>query len=153
VAQTLNRRRHRSSRQRGAELVEFALVLPLVLVLVMGIFDFGLAFQRYEVITNAAREGARLGTLQQAYDGSDIQDRVHHYCRAAGLPTGCSGADVEFTSIVVGAATMPAVQVTVNYPYQFAFLGPAMRLIGGASFGTITLRASSTMRCEVACGD
>jgi Flp pilus assembly protein TadG len=142
---------HPPRRERGAELVEFALVLPLVLVLVMGIFDFGLAFQRYEVITNAAREGARLGTLQQGYGEADIRDRVFHYCEAAGLPGGCTSADVDFVQLAVGSAAMPAVQVTVNYPYQFAFLGPAMRLIGGASFGTITLRASSTMRCEVAC--
>ena len=45
--------------ERGAALVEFALALPLLLVVLAGIVDFGFVFQRYEVITNAAREGAR----------------------------------------------------------------------------------------------
>jgi hypothetical protein len=79
---------------------------------------------------------------------------VQQYCTAAGLPGGCPEPDVSHTTIPIGTepgGDLPAVRVTVNYPYQFAFLGPAMRLIGGASFGTITLRASSTMRCEVAC--
>jgi Flp pilus assembly protein TadG len=75
--------------ERGAELIEFALILPLIIILLMGIFDFGLAFQRYEVITNAAREGARLGSLQASYAVTDIQSRVNAYCAAAGLPGGC----------------------------------------------------------------
>ena len=44
--------------ERGAALVEFALALPLLLVVIAGIVDFGFTLQRYEVITNAAREGA-----------------------------------------------------------------------------------------------
>ena len=56
----LNFRRKQPSSERGAELVEFALVLPLLLLLVLGIVDFGFLFQRFEVVTNAAREGARL---------------------------------------------------------------------------------------------
>ncbi len=49
--------------ESGAELVELALALPLLLLVVMGIIDFGFLFQRYEVVTNAAREGARIATL------------------------------------------------------------------------------------------
>ncbi len=55
------------SRERGAALLELALVLPLLLVVIAGIVDFGFAFQRFEVITNAAREGARLGTELDNY--------------------------------------------------------------------------------------
>ena len=58
----------RRNGERGAELVEFALVCPLLLVVVLGIVDFGFLFQRYEVITNGAREGVRVaarpGTTQ-----------------------------------------------------------------------------------------
>ena len=57
---TLQKRRRG---ERGAALVEFALAVPLLLVVIAGIVDFGFAFQRYEVITNAAREGARMATL------------------------------------------------------------------------------------------
>jgi len=140
--------------QRGAELIEFALILPLILVLLMGIFDFGLAFQRYEVITNAAREGARLGSLQASYPVADIQSRVNNYCVAAGLPGGCPAANVvvdKSATITVGPNNQAAVQVSVTYAHAFSFLGPVMALIGGASFGTVNLRASSTMRCEAGC--
>ncbi len=53
----------RGRSEDGAQLVEFALVLPLLLLVVLGIAEFGFIFQRYEVITNAAREGARLAVL------------------------------------------------------------------------------------------
>ena len=54
----------RRSNQRGQAVIELALTLPLLLVVVFGIIDFGFMFQRYESVTNAAREGARLGILQ-----------------------------------------------------------------------------------------
>jgi Flp pilus assembly protein TadG len=155
MAQAVKTRRGRQGREEnGAELIEFALILPLILILLMGIFDFGLAFQRYEVITNAAREGARLGTLQASYAVPDIQSRVNAYCLAAGLPGGCPAGDVTVdrsASIAVGATNQSAVQVSVRYPHQFSFLGPVMRLISGGTFGTINLRATSTMRCEAGC--
>jgi Flp pilus assembly protein TadG len=150
----VDRRKGWTRRERGAELIEFALVLPLILILIMGIFDFGLAFQRFEVITNAAREGARLGTLQGGYLDADIQGRVNDYCNAAGLNGGCPAANVTVNraaSITVGANVQSAVQVTVRYPHSFSFLGPVMRLISGGTFGTINLRATSTMRCEAGC--
>ena len=91
MAEPVARRRvrRRIDAEDGAELIEFALALPLMLVLVTGVFDFGLAFQQYEVVTNAAREGARLGSLGAGYLEADIQARVDAYCVAAGLPGGC----------------------------------------------------------------
>ena len=53
----------RCSSEKGAELVEFALVFPMLLLVVMGIIDWGLVFSRYEVLFNAAREGARVSVL------------------------------------------------------------------------------------------
>jgi Flp pilus assembly protein TadG len=148
MAEALRLRRECAD-DRGAELVEFALVLPLLLILIMGIIDFGLAFQRYEVITNAAREGARLGSLQAAYTVSDIQARVNQYCVAAQLPGGCPTANVsvnQAATIPVGANTLAGVSVTVTYQHQFVFLGPILTLING-SLGSVNLRAISTMRC------
>jgi Flp pilus assembly protein TadG len=140
-----------TGRERGAELVEFALALPLVLVLILGMFDFGLAFQRYEVITNAAREGARLATLHPGHHPAVIRSRVDSYCVAANLPGGCPDAGVSLTSVPIGTNSLPAVEVTVTYPHHFSFLGPALRLIGGSSSGTVNLRSVSTMRCEIDC--
>ena len=49
--------------ERGSNVIEMAIVLPLLLLLIMGILDFGFLFQRYVVLTNAAVEGARVATL------------------------------------------------------------------------------------------
>src|SRR5438105_3533494 len=53
--------------EQGQAIIEMALTLPLLLLVVLGMFDFGLLFQRFEVVTNAAREGARLGVLSSQY--------------------------------------------------------------------------------------
>ena len=70
--------------ERGAELIEFAFALPILLLVVAGIVDFGILFQRYETVTNAAREGARIGILPD-YSEADIQGRVNTYLAASGL--------------------------------------------------------------------
>ena len=59
------------STERGANVVEFALVLVVLLLLLAAIADLGRAFNYYIVITNAAREGARLGARVEHHDGID----------------------------------------------------------------------------------
>ena len=76
-------RRWRS--EDGAQLVEFALVLPLLLFVVLGIAEFGFIFQRYEVVTNAAREGARIAVLP-GYAISGRATRVRNYLTLGGVP-------------------------------------------------------------------
>jgi hypothetical protein len=61
--------------EEGAALIEFALTLPLLLLIIGGICDFGLLLQRYAVLSNAAREGARMGSLP-GYTESDVTARV-----------------------------------------------------------------------------
>ena len=76
----------RSPNQRGQAVIELALTLPLLLMVVFGIIDFGFMFQRYESVTNAAREGARLGVLQAAgYTATEAQNRAISYLQASGL--------------------------------------------------------------------
>src|SRR4029079_4711169 len=76
--------RQRIASATGAELIETALTLPLLLLVVVGIIEFGFVFQKYEVITNAAREGARVLVLP-AFGPADAQARVNQYLNAAGL--------------------------------------------------------------------
>ena len=80
----VNTRRARWRDARGAELIEFALVLPIFLLLTAAIFDFGMMFRTYEAVTNAAREGARVGVLP-TYEAADVQARVDAYMATAGL--------------------------------------------------------------------
>jgi Flp pilus assembly protein TadG len=129
----------------GAELIEFALVLPIFVLLLAGIFDFGMMFRSYEVVTNAAREGARVGVLP-GYTPADVQARVDAYMGVSGL-TGPYTVTVTNVPIATGAGTFTASSVLVNYTYQFAILGGVGAAFGG-SFSTIPLRALSVMRTE-----
>jgi Flp pilus assembly protein TadG len=131
--------------ERGAELIEFALVAPILIFIIAGIVDFGMMFRTYEAVTNAAREGARVGVLP-GYDVPDVQARVDAYLTASGL-TGAHTTAVTNVPVATGAGTFTARSVNLNYTYQFAVLGVAAPLFGG-NFGSITLNAVSVMRTE-----
>lgn len=136
--------------ERGNALIEFAFVLPILLLVLFGLFDFGFLFQRYEVVTNAAREGARIGVLP-GYATADVQARVNGYLTASGL-TGTATTTVTTVTITPGAApAFSGIRVLVSYPHTYSFIGGIASLFGG-SFGTTSLTASATMRSEVAAG-
>ena len=62
----------------GAELIEFVIVFPILMLILAGILDFGMMFRSFEVVTNAAREGARVAVLP-GYQLADVQLRVKEY--------------------------------------------------------------------------
>jgi Flp pilus assembly protein TadG len=136
--------------ERGAELVEFALVFPTLLLVILGIMDFGFLFQRYEVVTAAAREGARVAILP-GYSDADVTARVTQYLTAAGL-TGTPTVSVGPTQVIsVGGSQCISVRpVQVTYNYEFLFVGPFMALFGESPLGTRPLNATSAMRSEIA---
>jgi Flp pilus assembly protein TadG len=148
AAMRLFRRRH--TRESGAELVEMAVVLPLLMLLIAGIVDFAFLLQSFEVVTNAAREGARIGVLP-GYGTTDIQSRVSQYVSSAGL-TGTPTTTVTPTTITPagGGAPFPAIQVSVSYNYRYLFIGPVVSLLGRSFVTTKTFTATSVMRVEVA---
>lgn len=145
-------RRCLRSDSRGSELIELALTLPILLFVLAGIVDFGLLFQRYEVVTNAAREGARVAVLP-SYTAADAQARVQSYLAASGLTSPAAPPDVVYsTQALSGGRTIRLVTVTVSYPNDFLYIGPFAALIGGGGYGTVTLRAASSMRLEASAG-
>ena len=140
----------RVSEARGAVLIEFALSLPLLLLLIVGIIDFGFVFQKYQVLTNAAREGARMAVLA-GYSTGDVQNRVAAYLSAGGA-VGTPTTTVVDGIITPGSgAPFTTKKITVTLPHTFTYLGPIATLFGG-TFGTVTLTATSEMRTEVAAG-
>ncbi len=144
-------RRKMWSCERGAELVEFALVFPTLLLVMLGIIDFGFLFQRYEVVTNAAREGARVAILP-GYGDADVTARVDQYLAAAGL-TGTRTVTVGAAApISVGSQCITVRPVTVGYQHNFLFLGPILGLMGGGTLTDKTLTATASMRAELAAG-
>lgn len=155
----MTRRQPRLRGERGAELIEFALTLPLLLLLVLGIIEFGFLFQEYEVVTNAAREGARLGAFipTAGYTTDDVKARINDYLGASGLKL--AQADpaptvVESQAKLGGGATcMPVVTVTVTYQHPVPFLNGVMTYFN-SPLATIPLKSVAVMRREsgtVAC--
>ena len=142
------RRRPRNG-EAGVELIEFALVFPLLLMIVLGIVDFGFLFQRWEALTNAAREGARVAMLP-GYSTIDVEDRITNYLAAGGVPTtgGNPAVTVTATTISQGAATWPATTVALSYDHDYIFVNGIVGWFGG-SLGTTTLQTSATMRNEI----
>jgi Flp pilus assembly protein TadG len=143
-------RRQRWQSDSGAELVEFALTFPLLLLVVLGVMDFGLLFQRYEVVTNAAREGARVAVLP-GYAAADVTERVEQYLTAAGLDPALADIDPVAASAVAvgpGGPCMTLTGVTVGYPHTYSFIGRFMQYFGGPGLVGRTLTATSTMRYE-----
>lgn len=146
---TVNRLRRRAP-QRGAELVEFAIVLPVLLLMLTGIIDFALLFHSYEVTTNAAREGARLAVLP-GYDVNNYTvacDRVNDYIRAAGA-RGAFTAHVAPVPLNFGGLPGSGVQVTVDYTHDFLLLGPVVGFMNGTFSNSVTYGTSAVMRTEI----
>jgi Flp pilus assembly protein TadG len=140
----------RLRREQGAELIEFALVLPVLLVLLAAILDFGFLFKNWEVVTNAAREGARMAALP-GWVESDVETRVNNYLTAGGLQ-GTAVTSVDPVTVAVGTGSINGIKVTVEYPHSYMILGPIVALLPGGSVGDITLKAAATMRTEAAAG-
>jgi Flp pilus assembly protein TadG len=144
-------RRVTRSDDSGAELIELAIVLPLLMLVFAAIIDFGFLFQRFEVVTNAAREGARLGSLI-GYSVPDVQARVREYLTASGLTVTTEPTTVQCQDVTLAGyegKTVKVVKVTVEYPATFLALGPMAALAGGGgTWSTMTLRSASTMRLE-----
>ena len=137
--------------ERGQAILETAMTLPLILLVSVSIFEFGRAYQTWEVLTNAAREGARVAVLPGTAV-SDVQARVTSYMTSGQLAHAATATvDVDRNrTISIGATTATASLVTVNYPFQFVVLQPVARLIvGGSTLGApITMTVSAEMRNE-----
>lgn len=141
------RGRRNLKREDGAELIEFALTFPLLLVVSLAIVDFGFMFQRAEVLTNSAREGARIA-IQTGTTESQIQNRVVEYVQyAGGVPVTAGNPTVTVTNtfVTTPVGSWPARSVSVNYNHDYIFLPYVLGFLGG-SLNQTTLQAQSTMR-------
>ncbi len=147
------RRRRGASDSSGQSLIEFALVLPMLLVLVFGIVEFGNAWRHYQLITNTAREGARVAVLPSsttAIVDSVIDDRL----TGSGLDANQAIVTLAILDFGDSSYSNSADTVTIEYPYDFVFLGPVIDLMcaavgcSGGAYSTVTLSSTSIMRNE-----
>lgn len=139
------------SDERGSELIEFAVILPLLLLILTGVIDFGLLFQRYHVITNAAREGARVAVLP-GYSTDDVEERVDQFLAAAGLTESATTTVGAPQALAVGAQCIIVRPVTVEYPYTYSAVGSVASYFDGTGFSRSGLQATATMRSELSAG-
>ena len=135
--------------ETGQSLVEFAMVLPLFLVLLFGLVDFGRAFYSWILITNAAREGARTGAVQK--DWASMQSAAYNsICNP--YPGSCSLDTSKMVLTSNGVQGARGSEVSVNITYAFAYATPLGNLVallpGGGSLATPVLSAHAAMRLE-----
>jgi Flp pilus assembly protein TadG len=133
--------------QRGAALLETAITLPIILLVSVAIFEFGRAYQTWQVLTNAAREGARIAVLPD-YTDTDVTTTVRNYLNGGRLPNAAAAGINVVRNVPFGTTT--ASRVTVNYPFQFMVLGPVARLVQRTSTAgaPLTMSSSALMRNE-----
>jgi Flp pilus assembly protein TadG len=123
-------------------MVEFVLVLPIFLLLVFAIIDFGMGFHAWLTVTNSAREGARLGAVRGTQ--AEIVQRVQD--------TADSLDQADMTITVTNAQGTPGTSVSVDVDYQYTLITPLDNILGmisGGSVGpTITFSSTADMRLE-----
>jgi Flp pilus assembly protein TadG len=105
-------------REQGQTMTEFALVLPLLALLLFGVIQFGIVFHQYVTLTDAVRAGARQGAVGRhlASPEAAVDDRVRG-----------SAADLDQAKLTVTVTSSwnqgEDVSVTATYPYQISLLG------------------------------
>lgn len=139
VAPPGSRRRRRS--ERAQSLVEFALVLPIFLVIAMATVDFGWALRSWISTTNAAREGARLGVTGASENA--IETRVVN--NASDL---IDADDVTVSNAQGQTGENVTVTVSFNYEYITPVGGIISFLSGGTLPSPLPITTSTTMRIE-----
>jgi Flp pilus assembly protein TadG len=129
--------KNRMRGERGATAVEFAFIVPLLIVLVLGIAEFGRAFQVSGTLSAAAREGVRVMALQN--DPAAARNAVRN--AAPALDPAVTNAQIAIApaSCPATGTTSTTVRVTVTYPMPF--------LTGFFGSG-VTLKGTGVMRCN-----
>jgi Flp pilus assembly protein TadG len=139
--------------QRGTAVVEFALVAPLLFLLVFGILDFGRALNYYNQMTQLSGQGARAAAVSNNPDGSaatglSIQSQLATQYANGGLQNGVkvciSNGTTGATS--AGSEPSPGQAVRVQTTYKFNFLPLIGAAVGG---GSINLTATQSERQEI----
>lgn len=121
--------------ERGASAVEFALIVPVLLLLIGGIIDFGRAYYQEIQLSNAARDGARLASLGTAYSTSQIQGQVI----LAAKPLAVVNAGVTVTACGGAGGT-----ATVTVDPQTKFAWTVLQIVPGLTPPTTQGKASMT---------
>jgi Flp pilus assembly protein TadG len=135
----------RRRQRRGMAMVETVIVLPLLLLVLFGVLELSVVLGRWQALSNAAREGARLAIVYRSGCNepsveSEVQTRVQQYAAALGM----SAEQLQIEVVGACGARNTLSTVTVRSAYTF-------RVLAGISDGlspALDLEASSVMRNE-----
>ena len=134
-----------SDRKKGQELLEFALILPILMVLVFGITDLGRAVFYYNTIFNAAREGARYAVIyppEEYEDEVSVSNEVKNKIQNWEI-----GINIDPDDILVCWPSKDHVRIGITYGFQLItpFIG---KFIGNPSINQFDIKTNSTMQLE-----
>ena len=136
-------RARRKNGEKGQALVEFTLLVPIFLLLLFAIIDFGMGFYSWITVTNGAREGARLGAVLATQQ--EIEDRVY---QTVSLPN----ESTQMTVTVTNAQGQPGESVVVKVDYDYDLITPLagiVSFVSGDVIGpTLTFSSTAEMRLE-----
>jgi len=145
-------------RVRGQSLTEFALILPVLLLVIFGVLDFGRAIYAYNAVSNAAREGGRTAIVNQTT--TDIRNRAIQQATTLGIdsastscpPAGASGVCIEFKNAALTANCLTSTGAlgcvaVITVKYSMTPLTPII----GSILGPIPITAQTKQAIESVC--
>jgi Flp pilus assembly protein TadG len=142
--------RTRLRNERGAALLETAITVPIILLISVGIFEFGRAYQVQQVLTNACREGARAAVIEGTSD-AQVTKIVTDYMTAGNLPVDSKNPPTVSVLRAEPFGGTTASKVTVTFPYKFMVIGGVVKLVAPKSTvgsQNLNMQASALMRNE-----
>ena len=131
--------KRRTNREQGQALVEFTVILPVLLLVLYGIFQFGVAFNDYIQVTSAAREAARKAAVSRSLGAAAATTAAVSAAKATAPDLHLADSQITVTPSNNWQQGSD-VTVTVKYPYNIDILG---RIVGAGN-----LTSSTTMRIE-----
>ena len=124
----------------GMAMVEFVIILPILLMLVFAIIEFGVLFGRWQTLSNAAREGARTAVVFRSGCNvtsveAEVRQRVKDYAAPLGIVL--TDADIDVTGVCGDSTTSSTVSVTLPYTFKVlpgfaASVSPTIDLVGNS---------------------
>lgn len=110
-----------SGQETGQAIIEMALILPLILLIMAGVFDFGRVLHAYVVVENAAREAAFAGAVEQLSD-TNIRDLINDELQRGGISGGTVASTITYQSKGSPSAQTILVNLTYDFPLTILVL-------------------------------
>lgn len=124
----IHRKQKKDKREDGQAMVEFALILPIFLLILCGIIDFGWLFYNQLSLNNACREGARYAVVNTAED-ANTQAIINHIENSTTTVFANDGVDIEITYTAPNDPTSGDIRVTLEA--EISFFTPVLSTVMG----------------------